>query len=362
MKSTIQSVLDPRPILITGLLFASSLAWAQEQEEEGVPVDVKPAIEDAFADTIWVSATVVSRNDAQISAQIAGRVSWVAEVGEQIDAGEPLALIDTTDLHLDLRQHDNRIERLEAQIRYQQSQSDRLKRLAKDNNAAVNQLEEAESALTLAKIDLDQARINRERTKTMLTRAKVTSPFGGRVVEQRVKPGEFVNPGTEVVRLVDTKNKEIRANAPLDLAAYMTEGVSVLVQSGEEETLHQINRVVPVGDERSRMFEVRVAAQGAKWVVGSAVRVALPASDLRNMVAIPRDALVLRGKEMYVYRVNDELKAERVDITTGIGIGHWVEAIGELSPGDQLIVRGGERLQPGQAVKPRDVSIAEGSS
>ena len=98
------------------------------------------------------------------------------------------------------------------------------------------------------------------------------------------------------------------------------------------------------------MFEVRIAANDPAWVIGSPVRVALPNSDPRELVAIPRDALVLRGSEMFVLRVSADNKVEKIRVDTGIGLGELVEVIGKLSGGDRVVTRGAERLQAGQAV------------
>jgi hypothetical protein len=98
------------------------------------------------------------------------------------------------------------------------------------------------------------------------------------------------------------------------------------------------------------MFEVRIAANNPMWIIGSSVRVALPNSDPRKLVAVPRDALVLRGSETFVLRVTSENVVEKISVSTGIGLGSLVEVIGDVSGGDRLVTRGAERLKAGQAV------------
>jgi len=82
----------------------------------------------------------------------------------------------------------------------------------------------------------------------------------------------------------------------------------------------------PVGDERSRMLEVRVALVGAGWPIGSAVRVELPAARSSAGLVVPRDAVIVRADGAYVFRV----------------------AAGDVA--EFVTVRGGERLRAGQAV------------
>src|SRR5256885_6231839 len=49
-------------------------------------------------------------------------------------------------------------------------------------------------------------------------------------------------------------------------------------------------RSVPVGDDRSRQFEVRVTLANPQWLVGTPVEVGLPSSAQRTAVTVPRDA------------------------------------------------------------------------
>ena len=92
---------------------------------------------------------VISRNDARIGAETDGRITWVAEVGERIEAGEAIARVDDTGLQLQLEDNRALLDSLQAQERYQQSNLDRLDRLAASNNAAANQIDEARAQLDM---------------------------------------------------------------------------------------------------------------------------------------------------------------------------------------------------------------------
>ncbi len=331
-------------------LFAA-LALGAQGAQQGPPpalVEVSEAIADEVASTTWVPGTVVSLNDARIAAEVSGRATWVAEVGEIVAAGSPLATIDDRELQLQLANNAADIKRLEAQLSYRRSQVERFERTTV--NTAANQLDEARSQRDVVEQQLAAARIAREQIEHRLNRTKVSAPFGGHVVERLIQPGEYVSPGTEVARLVDTGHKEVRAQAPLSSTRYVSDGMRVTVRDDLGEAKNAVRTVIPVGDERSRLVEIRVALAQPEWVIGGPVQVALPTSESRPLVSIPRDALVLRGNETFVYRVSAEETAERVDVQTGIGLGQRVEVIGEILAGDRLVVRGGERLSPGQAV------------
>lgn len=336
-----------RVLLTTCLLVFSSTGQAQSPP---APVAVDEARLDVFSASLWVSGTVISKNDAHIGAETDGRITWVAEVGETIDAGMPIATIDDMDLELELQDNQAVLESLKARERYLKNNLGRLNSLASKHNASVNQLDEARAELDMIIQEIRRAEVAVAQTGRRIEQTRVLAPFTGVVVERQVEVGEFVGRGSQVARLVDTQNREIRAQAPLGVSGFLSEGLEVSVMHDETTMLSPVKRVIRVGDERSRMFEVRVAANDPAWVIGSPVRVALPNSDPRQLVAVPRDALVLRGSEMFVMRVTPDNLVEKVSVATGIGLGSLVEVIGDVSGGDRLITRGAERLQPGQEV------------
>ncbi len=310
-----------------------------------VPVEVAEGVELPMSSTLWVPGTVVSRNDARIAAEIAGRLTWVAEVGDEVGGGEVVARIDDKALELALREAETRIRRLEVNLRYLERQEARLLALEAEQIAARTQL--------------DEARLARDQARDRLERTEVRAPFPGQVVERLQQLGEYTSVGGTVVRLVDVRHTEVQARAPLSVAAHLERGMTVAVKTEEREIESPVRAVIPVGDQRSRMFEVRVelpaAASGPGWVVGTAVRVALPESGTRTAVAVPRDALILRQDSVYLFKVTPEGTVERVDVETGIGDGSRIEVravrpSGAVAAGDRVVVRGGERLRPGQAV------------
>ena len=328
------------------------LAWAGEEEQQApaAPVLVETAQRDTFSATLWVSGTVISQNDARIAAETDGRITWVADVGSRIKKGEAIARIDADDLRLELADSEARLGSLKSQLKYRDSSLQRFKKLAASNNAAATQLDEAQSQLDMTRQEIKRAEVAIAQIKRRIDQTQVLAPFPGVVAERLVQLGEFVGRGAQVARLVDTEHREIRAQAPLSVVGWIREGMQVTIEHEQLESLSPVSYVIPVGDQRSRMFEVRIAADDPAWIIGSPVRVALPNSEPRELVAIPRDGLVLRGSNIFVMRVNDDNTVEKVSVETGIGLGGFVEVIGNLDKGDRIVIRGGERLQPGQVV------------
>jgi hypothetical protein len=112
--------------------------------------------------------------------------------------------------------------------------------------------------------------------------------------------------------------------------------------------------VVAIGDENSHQFEIRLDLDGEHFPVGQTMRIAIPTSESRAVLTVPRDALVLRPEGQSIFVVDANNQAQQVQVTVGIGQGDQIEILGAVAPGDIVVVRGNERLQPGQAVSVMD--------
>lgn len=89
----------------------------------------------------------------------------------------------------------------------------------------------------------------------------------------------------------------------------------------------------------------------ATWTVGQLVSVGIPIRPGVESLAIPRYALVLRQDGSFVFRINDENKAERVAVEIGDSSGDLIGVRGQLAAGERVAVRGAENLREGAEVK-----------
>ena len=332
------------------LLLATGGVVASAQDSEAV-VELANVTRGSNSSVLRLPGTVISTRDAQISSELTGRLTWVAEVGQHVPRGEPLAVIEDHLLHLQLRDDWAEIERTEADIEYNRRQIKRLEKLAKQNNTAQAELDEIKSRLEMLIQEQRIAEVNRERTLYDLERSRVLAPYDGVVVSREMSAGEYTEPGLALVRLVDTQTLEISVNAPLRVARYVQPGAAVQVESTDTQLLAKVRGVVPVGDARSRMMELRLELEPGHWHIGEAVTVELPDGESQAALSVPRDALVLRGDEIYLFTVSPERRAVKVPVTTGAGRGSRISIQADLEVGDAVVVRGAERLQEGQRVK-----------
>ncbi len=342
-----------RLFLIVVLISVGVAAAAQDDMPAMPPAKVQVATAEIrnMAPQIEVSGTVMSLNDSRIATEIEGVISWLADVGDAVDAGDVIARIDPRLMQVALKRAQANVARFEAELRYREQQLKRAEELAATNNASANLLDESRTNRDQALHQLNDGRAQLERAEGDLSRTRIRAAFAGHVVERLASVGEYVAVGEDVLRLVDTHRKEIVLPAPIALTAFVDPGDEVTVKGGSTERRHVVRTVVPVGDAVSRMVEIRLTVADDDWLVGTPVQVSLPSDRPVEAVAVPRDALVERGGQAFIYKVSDDGTAEQVQASIQSMVGLWVGIANDIQPGDRVIVRGAERLAPGQPVE-----------
>jgi RND family efflux transporter MFP subunit len=333
-------------IAAAGVLAMSPAAGQQQ----AVPVQVAAAEEIEATPTTWVAGTVIARDDSRLAAEVSGRLEAVRDVGEVVRAGDIVARIERRQLELQEAEAEAQIAPIRARMEFLEREAQRLEKLAARDAAARSQLDEVASGYREYAGQLEAARMRLALVRDRLQRTDIDAPFDGVIVERVKSRGERVDEGDVVVRLVDTSNLEIRARIPLELTPYAAQGSTLEVMSGDHRFPAVVRTLVPVGDDSSRLYELRLRPQAPVWLAGQAVRLAVPVSEKRRFVAVHRDALVIRQDEISVFKVNHEGLAESVRVTLGIAQGNMVEVNGNVLPGEPVVVRGNERLRPGQPV------------
>ena len=339
-------MLRPRlNVLLLAVLPAVAMA-----QQEPAPVVVLEAKEQVLAPVTWFPGSVISRNDSKLAAEERGRLIEVAEVGARVGTGEVVARIDDSLLRQELTETKTEVTRELARLEYYEREVARLEKLATGNNVAQNQLDEALSNRSVTRSELAAARARVALTQERLRRFVVRAPFNGVITERLMQTGEWAETGKSVVRLVDSESVEVQVWVPVNSLEFVQVGSELPLQSTPRNTTGSVRTIVPVGDDRSRLYELRLSITGRGWPAGQTLRVAVPTANPRAVIAIHRDALVLRRSGTTVYRILPDNSAEAVVVETGIAAGELIEVSG-IKAGDRVVTRGGERLRPGQMVQ-----------
>ncbi len=340
-------------LLITSL--ATLVAGAALAQQPPAPVvQVAHVAETEVAPTVAVPGTIYSRNDVQVTAGVTGQLIMVAEPGTLVRSGDSVARIDRTPLLLQRAEQEVLLERAEINIRQLNSQLRRQQELEGSDLVSEFELEQTIANRDLAVADAKLIKVRIQQIDDQVRRADIRAPFSGVITTRLRRAGEDVSRGEVLGAMTDIRNMEVRAFVPLKHLPRTVVGDTIDVFATETQFTGSIRSLVPTGDVRSQTFEARidlpVEASGA-WTVGQLVSVGIPIRSGEQTLAIPRDALILRQDGSYVFRINDENKAERIAVDIGDSAGDLIGVTGELTQGDRVAVRGAENLREGVEVR-----------
>jgi RND family efflux transporter MFP subunit len=322
-------------------------------------VQVENAVDIEIAPFKWVSGTVIGRFDSKIAAEVEGVLDKVLDVGEQLDENDIIAEIDDKTYRLIRDEIRAAIAPIEAMVEFHSREAERLEELAKNNNAARNQLDQTQANRdeALARISIVKAKL--AIASDELNRTVVRAPFAG-VVTQRYKTrGERVDVGDQIVRLINTDKLEVQARVQQASFEHIKVGDTLTIKGPSSEINGTVRAVIPVGDDVSRLYEIRIEFDNEAWLAGTAVQVASPINKKQNVIAVSRDALVIRQAGVVIYKINDNNQAELVPVKTGIANTTHIQVVGNVKENDKIVIRGNERLRPGQTVQQIDISNSQ---
>ena len=340
-------------ITISLLCLLTGTAFAQQEMPARV-VQLAAVERTEIAPTIAVPGTIYSRNEVQVTAGVSGQLIMVAEPGTIVEQGDPIARIDKQPLLLQRAEQEALLQRAEINVRQLESQLRRQRELHGSSLVSEFELEQTQANRDLAVTDANITRVRIRQIDDQIRRADARAPFTGIVTSRAHRGGEDVSRGETLARLTDITNMEVRAFVPLKHLPRTVVGDAIRVFAADTSLDGTIRALVPTGDVRSQTFEARIdlpVSATASWTVGQLVSVGVPIRARANVLAVPRDALVLRHNGSFVFRIRDDQTAEQVAVELGDSAGDLIAVSGALREGDRVAIRGAENLSDGAPVR-----------
>jgi multidrug efflux pump subunit AcrA (membrane-fusion protein) len=370
--------------------------------------------------------TVIAERHSAVGSAVAGRVEkFLVNDGDFIAADKPLAQLRTRNIdiqiaaataELQLRKHElaelkngSRVEeRQEAEARmkaaaaamtFALAKQERIKGLIERNAATPDSIDEANSAAETAtslykaakaayelvvagprpeRIAQAQARVEAaqeevNRLNDILDKHTIVSPFDGYVVAEHTEVGQWIESGGLVAEVVKIDPIEVRVSLPENYVTRLSLGTSARVDIDaipSRTFVGSVTAIVPQADEKSRTFPVRIRLKNELQADGTPLlkpgmfaKVELPVDQRRQVMLVPKDALVLGGPQPVVYVVGQDAKTKKstvqpVPVQLGVAVGSWIEVRGQLEIKQQIVIEGNERLRPGSEVIPLPGNVA----
>lgn len=313
------------------------------------------AVADAPASRRYTAFGVTASADrSMISFAQPGRVmERPVSVGDDVEAGDVIATLDTEPLRNQERGAAAQIDDLEAQLEEVERERARAEQLVAaelGTGQAVDQLDTAAQRLEAA---LAGARVQQREAARQRREATLRAPFSGVITEAFVDAGEFAGPGTPIVLLTGTGGIEVEVELPEAVFVHVAEGDAVTAHFPMAETAPAAGTVVRAARAavgRGELFPVVVSLTTESIAPGMSAEVYFALPEPAEL-AVPVGAVVdPTGGGASVWRVRGDA-VERVSVVVERLEGDSALVTGALSVGDALIVAGHSGLQDGDTVE-----------
>ena len=288
---------------------------------------------------------------AQLASGASGEVRRVlVRVGDRVQQGDMLVEIDPSLASARVRAAAASKQAGSAQFERARRDAERLS-VAGPDIAAAAEIEQATSERNRAAAERGRLKAAEAEARAQLGRHRVKAPFAGVVANRRVDPGDWVDPGVEVIELIDDRAVEVLASIPPEVASFLSIGDKASLSRQGQTTPATVRGIVRALDSESRTVLLRLAPdEPASWLLpGAAVDVLLTIERSEpGALVVPRDALVYGIASLKVVKSVDG-KAEPVPVeVVARGRDEVLVRAEGLAAGDLVLTRGNERVFPGQ--------------
>ncbi|MGH7619712.1 MAG: efflux RND transporter periplasmic adaptor subunit [Gemmatimonadaceae bacterium] len=312
---------------------------------DSVPVLVRQVNTLNRADLVVVSGDVQASRSGNIAFQVPGVVVRVwPEEGQVVQAGAPLAQLDTTEYQLQLVM-------ASATMRQAEDQYHRLQQMYQQQGIPPADFVKVETSYQQAQAQLALMRKH-------LADTRLVAPIGGAVARRGVEVGEQVAPGIPVFTLIATDPAEVRAGVPESEIGRIRIGQAAEIRIPALANERFEGRVKTIGvaaDPVSRTYAVKITVPNTAQRLrpGMIAEASIQQDNRIKALTIPANAIVRDADgatQVFVYQANEHrVHARRIDV--GSVYGKEVEVTSGLTASDVVVVGGQYRIREGSVVE-----------
>ncbi len=217
---------------------------------DATPVPLVPLVssDTSEGNSVKASAVVVPVQESRLSFVIPGLVKEITvSAGDQVQAGQVLAVLDTSALEYDVIAAEAALTAAEIDAQIQRQRRKRF------NFKTFNFIYVSPPGEKIQEADAraEQSRYALEAAKASVAQGTLVAPFDGIVVEVDVSAGEYVRPAQQVMVIADLNKLQIETTdlSENDVAAVRVgQPASVFIEALEEEFPGKVTAISPIAD------------------------------------------------------------------------------------------------------------------
>lgn len=347
-----------RTVGLTGFMWFLLLASGAVSGQQLPGVQFETVSDEVIVEEVSLNGTINPLRESRISPAVAGLLEAVrADTGDQVSKGDILVELDSEQAVYELAAARAEVSQARALLSEAERRLAEAQSVGAGRNIAATEVRSRESEVVSAQAAVARLEAELNRMEVRVRRHSVQAPFAGVVSARTSDLGEWVTPGDELLRLVDTTNLRLDFQVPQNYLNRLDERSRLLVRHGESLIEAAISTRVPITDPQARTFLLRaLPPEATEWWPGMAVQAVLRVSSGQRGLTVSRDAInrYPEGRvTVWIASAGDEnsytVSEKRVRL--GAAFGGRVEVVDGLNGSEQVVVRGNESLTEGISVR-----------
>lgn len=311
-------------------------------KEEAVPVEVVSLERGPIESVLRFSSNLEAESEVQVFSQAQRLViSLLVEEGDRVRKGQTLLRLQDEEQRSALAKARSQLEKAEREYR-------RVKRL-------YDQELISREDFTNAVFEVEQQQIAVDDAERELTYTRVAAPISGTITARYVSLGDQVQISEHLFDIVDFGSIVARVFVPEKHLPELATGLAARITAaatGDRAFEGKVDRISPVVDPQSGTVKVTVAVGRQPGMrPGLYVDVDLVVATRDDAVLIPKRAVVYDNDQMFVYRLGEDSRVDKVFVEAALEDRDHVEPVSGLDSGDRVVVAGQAGLKDDALVR-----------
>ena len=338
------------PILSLALA-ACGGAGAEKGKDRPPPlVKAEAATTMRFADRMEAIGTARANEQVTVSAPVTERIVRLNfDDGSFVRAGQVVAVLQQA-------QQSAQLNEAQARARETQQQLARVAELKQRGFATQSAYDTQVAAAAAARAQSAQA-------SAQIGERVVRAPFSGWVSLRNISVGAIASQGTEIATISDVSVIKLDFTVPETMLSAIRPGLPIEARSAaypDRPFRGVIHTIDPVVDPNTRAVTVRARLPNPDRLLRPGMMMTVVIENApRLALSVPELAVIGEGEGRFVFVVDEQGRAKRIPVRTGIRSAGRVEIREGLRPGQRVITEGVVKVADGMPVRLAGVRNAQ---
>lgn len=340
---------------------AGVYAWTRNGKKGDGDFKQVEVIQGSIVEKAVAVGQIQPRQKFSVKSKISGIVKRaLVEVGDTVQAGDPLFEIAPDPTPLEVTEVDRQVESAEASFKRAEGDYQRSLQLSRSGVLPKSDVEAKKESYDLAHVALTKAEQNRDLTRkgrltVSGTESIIRAPAAGTILTRTVNPGDPIvpltsyQPGTEMATIADMRDLIFKGTVDEIDVGKLSVGMATRIKVGALPTdvvTGRVSRIAPQAQQKegATLFDVEVELEPSKITLraGYSANADVIIREKKDVLVIPERLVTFAdgGKKASVELPGSDPKSpKKVDIKTGISDGLNVEVLSGLTKGQKIVER-----------------------